>query len=542
MANKSKFNRSKRNDTAKSKRGKAGSNRSCRSVDSRNADTEVNKPINDFAWYNRNPRIIVDSANFPYHAATGTKFEVVPSEWQRAENPTAVPGIMTLDFVPFPGVSDNAHSAINVAATGMYSFVRHKNSGHTNYEHSDMMMYYLAMDSIYTMYAYMVRVYGTAQLYAAQNRYLPRGLMATMGFKLEEVQSNLARLRGFINMYALRINTLCVPADTTVVPRHVWMAANIFMDDPTPKGQFYMYRPTTLWKYSGYTDEHGGEMIPKHFPTEWRNLDEMFEFANDLLLSIYGDEDINIISGDILKAYGEGNLYQVSQIDEGFVVVPSVSAEVALQILNAESYRLIWSVDDENGEPQSSVFIKQGGGVIQSGALVSYYPMGVKHLLNMPAAEVNPEMNTIATRMKLALGRKYEYPEGADQVEDLDAAYWVESSGTELPTACRVWHYQWEPGAHIASILFGRAFYTHLFGTYINSNSVTSILNLLSAFHVRPAVFTFKEWDIASGVHPEFDGLNAPLANYALLDESDISNVHEAVLTNMWNIPSIARE
>lgn len=126
---------------------------------------------NDWRWYANNQQLLKDFANFPYGAPVG---RTVPGYYPTANSGSAVPGLCTIELVPSIGVSKNENSAINVSARNIYSYVRHRNSGSTNYEAPDLMIYLMAMDSIYSFLSWMKRLYGLMMDYTPYNRYYPK--------------------------------------------------------------------------------------------------------------------------------------------------------------------------------------------------------------------------------------------------------------------------------------------------------------------------------------------------------------------------------
>lgn len=67
---------------------------------------------------------------------------------------------MKIGFVPSIGRTSGESSPANVASKNIYSFVRFANSGRTNYEATDLMMFLLAMDNAYMYAGYLIRIYG----------------------------------------------------------------------------------------------------------------------------------------------------------------------------------------------------------------------------------------------------------------------------------------------------------------------------------------------------------------------------------------------
>ena len=106
---------------------------------------------NDMSWYNANPELIRDAARIPFTYPLGHTLDLGNTTINSLTNVVNLPGIISMDIVHGPGVSDSNVSAMNVASRNIYSYVRFANSGHSNYDHQDLMIYLLAMDEAYAL-------------------------------------------------------------------------------------------------------------------------------------------------------------------------------------------------------------------------------------------------------------------------------------------------------------------------------------------------------------------------------------------------------
>lgn len=138
---------------------------------------------NDASWYERSLQLVQDAANLSYASLAGARLEK-DSNFNDNETVRAIPsipGVMAFRWSPSVGLSIDGESAINVASKRLYSFIRHANSGSSNYDSPDLMLYILAMDSLYALHAMGVRAYGIAQYYLLRNRYVPDTLLNACG-------------------------------------------------------------------------------------------------------------------------------------------------------------------------------------------------------------------------------------------------------------------------------------------------------------------------------------------------------------------------
>lgn len=303
--------------------------------------------INDPSWYNKDPQLVKDVANISFNTPIGKPLgDEITIARTTGENTTEpariVPGVMVLRYFITPGMTDGTVSdAVNIAARNIYSYVRYANSGASNYEPVDLMMYLLAMDSLYTLYAWGVRTYAILNYASRYSGYYPNALAHAIGLQLgsssDDWTTNLSNVRAFINQFGVKISAFNVPANFPYFNRHIWMVSNLFKDMNIRRSQVYAFTPSWIYQYHFV----GGGLAPANFtPTpgsEYTGL--TFEgyttICEETLSLLNGNEDIGIMSGDILKAYGEANMFKVDTIPESVELPFVYSEEVLSQIAGA---------------------------------------------------------------------------------------------------------------------------------------------------------------------------------------------------------------
>lgn len=307
------------------------------------------KVSNDPAWYFKDKNILNSVASFSYNSGVGRRVDFAKAfpgsgntVVKNAATASTISGIMSLDIAPVPGISKDAQDPLNLAAVNVYGYVRYKNSGSKNYDAPDLMLYLMAMDSIYACWNWLKRIYSVASTYSQLNTYQPKGYFAAENVDMDDILSNLADFRGWLNVKANEISAYCVPATMTYNVRHSWLFSNIYKDSDTSKAQEYMYVPSLFYAYDETTSPKGGKLSPIPTPggSFWlpgtpAKLSDLKKILNDMLERLNYSEDIGIMSGDILKAYGESGLFTLSTFDADVKLEPVYNREVLTQIENA---------------------------------------------------------------------------------------------------------------------------------------------------------------------------------------------------------------
>lgn len=407
------------NPKGKSKPSRGRPNYRDRSKDKVEETKEFKAKCNDPSWYIREGQLAKDVASFSFNNALGNVV-TLDADNSGGDRPIAgldytVPGIMRIHTMPAVGVSVNGSSPINIAAKNLYSWVRHANSGHSNYDSPDMILYLMAMDSIYAFIWHLQRAYGTARVYSQKNRYIGDALLHAMGFVPDDVRRNLSDFRSYINMLIVKASAFATPTTMSIFKRHTWMYSGVFKDEDVDKSQMYMYVPTYLWRYEE-TDGTPGYLSVKPVIADLsftddgaikpRNLllSQWYGIGDDLISALVNSEDINIMSGDILKAYGDGNIWKIGLIPEDFSTVPIYSGEILDQIHNtiftgAYPISLQGTASLDRLELKQDALIEGTPLKFQPIFLVGV-PMSIEHFCDMEENEPSPERVLVATDRK----------------------------------------------------------------------------------------------------------------------------------------------
>lgn len=300
--------------------------------------TGLLKVANDPSWYNLDKQLVNDTANVAYGAPLGNLVNIgeISTEYSGtgvASNRTKMPGPMIIKFTPMYGAMGPG-CAFDVASKNLYAFVRHANSGARNYEAVDLMLYTIAIDMAYIMWGHLRLVYSLLKDAKAENRYYASAIVKAMGYNYTDLQEHISNLRTCINKFAVNLNSFYIPATMPVFSRHMWLVSNIFKDAEIKKSQDYIFMPSVYGVYEQYG---AVQYIPYVTPSgiEGITFDNIVTVTNTIVERLLSNEDIGIMSGDILKAYGEAQMAYLDDTPNDFHVASTYSSEVLTQINGA---------------------------------------------------------------------------------------------------------------------------------------------------------------------------------------------------------------
>lgn len=503
---------------------------------------------NDPSWYVKEGQLAKDIASLSFNTSLGARTEINVDnnggDWSQSALSYGVPGILSLNFIPSVGVSEGGYSPINIAAKNLYSFVRHANSGSKNYDSPDLILYVVAMDSIYMAIQHLQRAYGTARVYSQLNRYVGDAFLKAQGFDPNDVRANLAQFRAQINMLIVKASVFAVPSVMSLFQRHAWMVRGVFQDAPVDKCQTYMYRPVGMYKYietsggPGYCElkpcavdvstQDAHEYI---YDIQWTTA-QWFSYVNDLISALVASEDIAIMSGDLLKAFGSENMFKLGLIPEDYSLEVNFSEEILDQIHNTIFCGAMprTFLDRTNANQVQKVdwtgFQIAQDANIGDGALY-YKPqfarirdIGIQHVLDMYDKEPTPERVLVATR-NMSAGDVY-----TNGVDNYTVAT-LRTCGSDICLYAMLWDYNTDMSGNwiLRWRQIMRADGTLGFELYSDPGDY-------SAFHRAPLMYVYT--DVYTG---KLENTFGEIDNYTLIDRATLAKIHESAIMSMLNVP-----
>lgn len=521
---------------------------------------------NDVAWYVPNEQVLRDAASFSFANFLGGGVTVGGNNGSNSNMYTLrFPGITRIEYVPTYGDSTDSTSALNIASRNIYSFVRHANSGHSNYDAPDLMMYLCAMDNLYTFYFNCVRAYGCARYYQYKNKYLARTLIHALGFDYDFVITHMADFRVFINTMALRLNVLAVPKSMTLFQRHAFMCSNVYADSMNSKAQLYVFVPagygwldefdeaTGVWGKVKYTYRASGDMEhPQSYDfVEYVSLADLEQVFAKMADAIIGSEDFNIMSGDILKAYGAENCVQLPLISEDYTQVPVYQPEVLPQIMNARAFGPVFNSAQDgtpngNGDDKTITLLDQDPGILQGGLIYTVdtaFHNGVlptnyngdHFVFNLHSEVPTPAEVMVASRLTVGIG-----------ISSTNAVH-LTTFGTEIPIRFTIFTRPMKYGAEqtgtfsVSTLSYIMSDLSKVDTTANVYNYFVDVMNVLSkasCFDWFPIITWFRGTvitDTAKDLKPR--NIFGDLDNFTIMTTSDIKKMHDVALIQELGIP-----
>lgn len=542
------------------------------------------------------------AASLPFGRALGSQTDFVSAALLSAETgtisnesvPSTFPGIMTLSWLPTIGISEGPTSPVSLAGRKLYYFVRHANSGHVNYDAPDLTNYIVAADSAFFMFSYFRRALGMLNTFSPLNRYYAQYAMESAGFDYNDLFHNAAELNFFLNQMAAKMRSLVLPKSIAYYQRHSALSDNIYADADDARAQTYQFVPAGWYVWteptSGDVSDHRLWFLRFHPNPGITNMSgtrssenvsagsqrpdrgklitlaDMREIMDEILEPLLLSEDFNIMSGDILKAFGSDVIVGVSEVPIGYTITPVYDEDALDQIRNAIILTLDIDIQPGTGSTPRGEF-----DIMQEDGLYLYYSPKFrcrelfvrKPILDYAHGMPSPGRNLAATRFTVS-PRSIHYLSASvtkDQDGSLSASLTCELSFSQIGTEviASAWTSQiafekndidvYQPRIDFKSVratnpvlVINGAITDTMTQYYARLASVTRTAvfhshpqqYIAAAELTAPAPSDEEPITRATAITTKPIGFIGDFTNYCVLERSDVEKMHEAAVLALF--------
>lgn len=524
-----------RRPNSKSKRSKSWEDKESRDEkrDFKRDRQTKSKSTNDERWYGTDPALLRDAASIAFSWPIGQKFEYGQYLESIGAAPTTtkyhnIPGICVLNIAPTFG-SGTDSDAINVASSQIYSFVRHTNAGHANYDPNDLMLYIMAMTEVYSYINFLERTYALATMYERKNRFTPDALLLANFIDPISIKNNLADFRYAINVLINKVSVMAVPSTMTIFERHAMLYSYVYRESNTTKDQLYMYNPWGFHRFE-LDDDSAGMLKFYPLPFHYGNLaswSDLIDYGEAMFNAIWDQEDFGIMSGDILKSYGD-NILKLASLDEVVPYEPVFDPIVLHQIKNAtvvlnveaQSFDMKQSADKSRLEINVACAHPDTSSFALNEIVLRY-----NKVLSLDTEDPTPGMVMEATRLMAGV---HSVDTSADRIEVL--------CGSEICMGARVIT-RYSPETQTLTEVGLNA----SVASNMSVNTVANIMAAQKAFKYAPTylMVNFNSATDPTAVNSVYT--SQEVDNFAIISNMDIEKMHTAAILNMLNVPSTAK-
>lgn len=468
--------------------------------------------------YKKYDQFATDSATLPFARPVGVPINIIDNTNHGVASANQiVPGVMALYFIPSIGVAENFNAPINRSSIRFYTYLRSNQKASASYDHQDITMMEVAMDSAYMFHGLCAKLYAIINQFTPVNEYLSRTTVRACGGDFDDLRANLQDFRAYINAYAYSLGQYALPKDIELFNRHRWMVEGQYTDSDTTKAQIYMFVPAGFWKYDNTVSTGSQCTWVTYQSTTTSATVNTYTFAqlkaigDQLLKAVSNEEDFAVISGDIYNFYG-GDTFKLPYVDENYSILPTFDKAVLSQIENATIYPI----------KQASLVISQNPSVNEGAILFT------PELITADEYAITTEMNFHWDRPTpddvLDASRLISVVSGDGQ--DIIAC------GTEIVCGMRVFT---RKPADLSPLEFSYHAGLSMFNTTASAAAMTGAwtgLLVLAQFDWAPQV---RVWTY-DGTTATFAGTTWDIDNYDYIPKEYMSNIHTACLLSLFKV------
>lgn len=293
-------------------------------------------PLNDISWYSKFPYLLDAAAKIPFPYRPGMKLNLISADVSKQ----FIPGVFTINWAPWIGIGNEPTSPINIASRELFNKVRSKFSGSLEADSPDFMIYFMALDSIFSYIGSMKRDFRILNAYSPDNYITPDGLLIAEGYTYASITTAREfkmQLYQYINELVRMTRKFTCPALFDLFNRHYWLNDNVYTDDGMMNSQMYMFVQSYYLKF-GYSTgaDVKGQLTYVPGPDKSINpVHTMYQFGLGLINALSQPDDTYIISGYLTRAFEGASSFLVEEIGYDEVLSPVFVPQVLRQIENA---------------------------------------------------------------------------------------------------------------------------------------------------------------------------------------------------------------
>lgn len=489
---------------------------------------------NDIAWYSRYPASVRDAGSTSWGAPLGKALTLKSGGTALNDYDYIAPGVVAIHWVPTIGVSKDKSSPINRGALNLFVNLRSKQKAAKDYDSQDMMMGIIAIDSLYTFYAFCRRVYGIARAsQTPMNYYYTRQLLTAMGVDADDAIKNLANFRTWLNIFGVSLGKYTLPKDLDMTSRHMWMSDGLYLDADDLRAQTYMFVPDAFLLYDN-TVTTGSQLIEavpnKTGANNTYTTSNLMSFGDLMLSRVNGDDDIGWICGDMYAAYGSAAMRPLEAVSPEYMVVPSYNEEVLAQIENIKfcgqfnSITISQNPTVNNGAILQDPSFHIDDPAATGDATYNYHMYYTTMLNNHDKQSPDPAKTIEMTRLTPIM----------DYLSEASHVYKLKACGTEVCTYYQIFALDSQNNL-VASIKC-----TNSFGISVDATWAGAAIEVLP--YMQLEAFDWHWMSMLLNVGSASSSINSiswDVDNITTISDDDVAWMHEVALVSEFDMPSV---
>jgi hypothetical protein len=284
---------------------------------------------NDVSWYFDNAVLAEQVSSISFNQFIGTAKTFDFTEF----NPPVAAALFLNPSVGWMDESDPTYTGVNQQGIKLYTALSSGNAKTTQYAPQDVTTLILALGEVISLSEAARRAMGLAFTYNKRNWAYAADVIRMAGFDPVDLFSNLAAYRIRFNTIINKVNKIAFPDNIRWFKKCSYLYSHLFLDSESPMSQTYFYRPYSTWIIDETGDE--GTILRTKQLNLTESMDSFLDKLEEVIDAILSAATFQYIYADILRLYGDAQLYTLPFLTEDYIVVPEYDPLAKLQINNA---------------------------------------------------------------------------------------------------------------------------------------------------------------------------------------------------------------
>lgn len=484
---------------------------------------------NDFeTWYNN--LFVQDWGRIPYNLVSG---EVLRARTDDGNSyPIDCGVICALPLVDTVGKLTGMDSPLNKLGWQLWTEITaQKSSLPTKFDMPDLMMYHLALGSLFGLVAHVDRCFAVAASHDARTRTWPWAILKAMNCDplAWTGTQQIGDIRGRWNDVKQRIVQFPAAAASMYYMRSMWKYSFIYTEGPSVRDQLYLMKPRAVYGWVEGDPQYDDYRNSSWLETEWigpdgysyYTPDDWIDIVERLLSRMERSMSVTTIRSWLINSYGHFVLGALTPTVYGTKTGPIYNSEVLYMIKNAVCVNNAAHIVDNNvvQDPTKGFMVCNPTIGLNAGAemYVRTMDMYTTDLL-IDTGMDNPTITDTVenTRLKIYYSNKSENNT------------WNVNAFLEIPMAFEIYYYD-------ENLDIQDPTYTTF--SYCNAINSMNELSMLSSFKFHPCVTRLEK--AGDEYYPSrfWD-----LDNYTTMSKFTFDKLNYACLMKLFETPTFGTE
>lgn len=489
-----------------------------------------NKYPTDFDTAFANPWFKVVGTDVPWNDILSVNMH---GNTKQSLDPSKVPSIMKISYVPGPGICENAKDPANRTFAMIMADLYAKTSGASlGFDNAQLAMQMTSITSIMNRIGEVQRALACVDYWATKNANFPRTLISALGFSYDDIAKNRPIYVSRINSIAHAFNNMEVPSFFDVYKRQYTLASNVYLDEDSEFGQMYVFVQSGHYEY----DFENMQCNFVRSGPPYANMGLVIDNIEKALFKWINSSDFYKVNGALLRAYKDAPTITIPDATVSDTISPSKPDHILMQIMNMDIVGLVnnESLNIKQNVVKNVIYWQpclrlQASSDITTPNRDYMKKKFIRLFMDSPTKDDNCELSRLSNTQGVVDFHYVDHTAGTDATVK---AWGITSMQSEIVEEIVIY----KPSADFSSAAEVVTIESNILSTNAGvSSGVVDKLAALQPFRYIPPMFYVYGGKNPDGVYTSANiNVIGDLYNYTILDEEVLKNQNTVALLSIW--------